>query len=812
MLKGISTCIICKGDKKNLYDYTSQSKDLGDEVIMVSASSEPNVQYTGEKLGVPVSLVLDNTDIHKAIARAVEQAQGEWILVLKSDENISPEDFKQIRDFCNRNEEQACFVISQRPPDVTNTRTDPSKYEWVGNFGKYSSPEFRKQSDMSFLEVRLFKKNLFKELLLKGDGSFYPVFRENVDTIPISNIRIKSNRIHNAPSPETSEEKKDLQDYRRFVDKPEEDLSRYEGFEFLSPANIGYSLLDEEDYPSLIAGLEMGWGRVEILKFMLHDSIEKGAYDKAIDLATTITAKLGDHLEIWRLKGSAFFYQLDLINAEACYRRALSLKKDDVEILFNLAKVLIVSGRFDEAKKTLSGLRNVEERSEEISIITSLLEEKQNEAAKLSLLMLCRDEERYVGRALESVKDVVDEIVFVDTGSKDGSMSIARDFGAKVIEHPWNDHFGEARNAGLKHITGDYVLWMDADEFIDREAQIALLVFKNLLPLRKKKAVAIDIENYKEEQNSPNPLPPERIIRRTAIFPRLPGIRFSGRIFESVDESLVALKVECVLAKDIHFLHISDNANLRKRRKQNAVARCALEPIPPEDIFKGILYWLDLKNVKKAGEWFKQAVSEIKNEYKYNVIIGHFANTFARNGYLKINSPIFETLLVKYQNSYPIMSLCAHMLYRAGSYGSAAKLFDKLLVFTDNSSSYLQDKKTRLNNLIYCVAANLESDNFKTCEKLFGELAHQESMYDALQALLFYSEIRKRDIQKGIAILDSWIRHRKLPINMTINNFLDLINVITRIAEIMMGYGQIDATNFLSRSGHYLAETINLKE
>ena len=50
--------------------------------------------------------------------------------------------------------------------------------------------------------------------------------------------------------------------------------------------------------------------------------------------------KFGDQLEIWRLKAAAYFYQLDLKNAEKAYKNALSIKDNDQDILFNLAKVL----------------------------------------------------------------------------------------------------------------------------------------------------------------------------------------------------------------------------------------------------------------------------------------------------------------------------------------------------------------------------------------------------------------------------------------------------------------------------------------
>jgi tetratricopeptide (TPR) repeat protein len=65
---------------------------------------------------------------------------------------------------------------------------------------------------------------------------------------------------------------------------------------------------------------------------------------------------------------------------------------------------------------------------------------------------------------LESVRDVVDEIVVVDTGSVDDSVAIAASMGAVVGHHPWNDDFAAARNAGLDLASGEWILYIDADE------------------------------------------------------------------------------------------------------------------------------------------------------------------------------------------------------------------------------------------------------------------------------------------------------------------------------------------------------------
>ncbi len=82
----------------------------------------------------------------------------------------------------------------------------------------------------------------------------------------------------------------------------------------------------------------------------------------------------------------------------------------------------------------------------------------------LSLCMIVKDGGASLTRCLDSVRGVVDEIVVVDTGSRDDSVARARAAGATVIERPWDDDFAAARNAGLEVARGEWILLLDCDE------------------------------------------------------------------------------------------------------------------------------------------------------------------------------------------------------------------------------------------------------------------------------------------------------------------------------------------------------------
>jgi len=85
-------------------------------------------------------------------------------------------------------------------------------------------------------------------------------------------------------------------------------------------------------------------------------------------------------------------------------------------------------------------------------------------SVSLSACMMIRDEERNLPRCLNSIKDVVDEIVVVDTGSTDRSVEIVKSFGAKVYHHPWENDFSKHRNQSMSYASGNWLFIIDADE------------------------------------------------------------------------------------------------------------------------------------------------------------------------------------------------------------------------------------------------------------------------------------------------------------------------------------------------------------
>lgn len=109
--------------------------------------------------------------------------------------------------------------------------------------------------------------------------------------------------------------------------------------------------------------------------------------------------------------------------------------------------------------------------------------------ATVSLCMIVKDEGETLRRCLDSAKGLVDEIVVVDTGSGDDTVSIAREYTDKVYEFDWIEDFSAARNYSFSKAEMDYILWLDADDVIEEDQWAPFRALVEMLDIAQPDAV-----------------------------------------------------------------------------------------------------------------------------------------------------------------------------------------------------------------------------------------------------------------------------------------------------------------------------------
>jgi hypothetical protein len=204
---------------------------------------------------------------------------------------------------------------------------------------------------------------------------------------------------------------------------------------------------------------------------------------------------------------------------------------------------------------------------------------------KLALSMIVRDASSTLGACLASAKNVVDEIVIADTGSKDRTPEIAREYGARVVEIPWKDDFAAARNEALTHVRSEWVLSLDADERLDPES---INFIPDLLRANKVAGYLVTIRNYVtslEDRIWDRPAKPNTSSWRDAqffpayvehenvrLFRRDARIRFAGRVHESVGPSIESAGL-CLKPASFLIHHFGLAADPETRARKNVFYR-----------------------------------------------------------------------------------------------------------------------------------------------------------------------------------------------------------------------------------------------
>lgn len=99
----------------------------------------------------------------------------------------------------------------------------------------------------------------------------------------------------------------------------------------------------------------------------------------------------------------------------------------------------------------------------------------------ISLCMIVKNEEMHIARCLDSVAELVEEIIVVDTGSTDRTVEIVSNYTSKIYSYPWNDDFSDARNDSFSRASMDYCMWMDADDILEEAEKDKFLKLKQSL-------------------------------------------------------------------------------------------------------------------------------------------------------------------------------------------------------------------------------------------------------------------------------------------------------------------------------------------
>lgn len=192
----------------------------------------------------------------------------------------------------------------------------------------------------------------------------------------------------------------------------------------------------------------------------------------------------------------------------------------------------------------------------------------------ISLCMIVKDEEAVLGRCLDSVKDLVEEMIIVDTGSSDRTKEIAAQYTDQIYDFIWIDDFSAARNEAFSKAKMDYCMWLDADDVLPKEAGEKLLAWKTQTDGSTDAVLMPYATGFDEEGKVSFCYERERLLKNKR------GFRWEGRVHEAI---AVFGKVEkldvCIEHRSQKTVYGKRNLRIYEKMKE------AGEPFGARDLF-----------------------------------------------------------------------------------------------------------------------------------------------------------------------------------------------------------------------------------
>lgn len=223
--------------------------------------------------------------------------------------------------------------------------------------------------------------------------------------------------------------------------------------------------------------------------------------------------------------------------------------------------------------------------------------------ARVSLCMIVRDEEGQLEACLAPVADLFDEIVIVDTGSRDRTRQIARQFTPHVFDFAWCDDFAAARNAALQQAHSRWVFWLDADDRLDEaNRQRLAALFAELGPPR---VYLMDTVCLMGEAGQ---LP--RWVTHRRLFPRDGRLAWQGRVHEQLRPDAHELGWEEAFS-DVVIEHVGYQQpalRLKKLRRKLRLLHMeyAVQPDDPSTLLHLAMGYLNSATLTQSRQYFQR--------------------------------------------------------------------------------------------------------------------------------------------------------------------------------------------------------------
>lgn len=292
--------------------------------------------------------------------------------------------------------------------------------------------------------------------------------------------------------------------------------------------------------------------------------------------------------------------------------------------------------------------------------------------------MIVRNEGYQLADCLRPVAELFDEIIVIDTGSTDNTREVARQFTSQVFDFPWCDDFSAARNESLKHATGDWIFWLDADDRLSPE-NVAKLA--NCLNQLNGQPYAIFMNTacstrYECEGAS--------LITHTRLFRRHPELKWRGRVHEQLRPEVSSLGFEAVWS-DVQIDHTGyQDPGLQNRKLQRDLRLLRMDyATHPDDtstlLHLGLTYF-HLGRFAPARTYLERLVTRTKEPSDHlRQVFSVLTTMCLREGQVPEALNWFDRALEIFPTAEDLLYFKAECLYDLDRYAEAAEVLTRII-------------------------------------------------------------------------------------------------------------------------------------
>jgi len=554
----LSQCMIVKNEEKNIEKALSWAKNIAFEQIVVDTGSADRTIEIAERMGARIFNFQWVNDFSAAKNFAIEQATGNWIVFTDADEYFESGDAKNLMLF-----------LKQFQSDKQSRENYPALGCELLNIDDNGKPT------SSSTQLRVFR-NLPS---LRYTGRIHEKLTVDIDkTIILDGVKIIHTGYTNSAMKEKNKTERNEELLRIELEKNPDDLnikayladvlrlktdeeSRAEAdklFTDVLSSGAGAVVHKELKHKAFIhfaneyaENAEKAIEGVDICNRALKEFPGNLDFEYFLAVALNKTGKKKEASEI--LAGCE-----SKLNNEEAINESIYISANP-GLLQNLKEAILMSENSTptEDKETIIAQSTFETAAK--SAMEDAAKSESHSGLRLSLCMIVKNEEKNITKPLESVKDVAYEMIVVDTGSTDKTVVIAKELGADIYHFEWINDFSAAKNYSIEQAKGDWILILDADEYLTQKD--AKLLSKRLEEIRSEPekwknclALSCMIANLDDNGRQMTKFSTVRLFRN------IPSIRYVGRIHEqpTIEPGRI------VNAEDITIMHTGYSESAHK--------------------------------------------------------------------------------------------------------------------------------------------------------------------------------------------------------------------------------------------------------